>query len=169
MSTDHNLFEEKGEPKRNRAEALLLTSGLTPYRWAKPAHRTGAATVIVCWPCNRTSSTLNDHTSSLRCLPKLASFPLFKSTGLLRLCVVQSAPFSKDARTSQAAVVRPRTHFPVPCCTSSSSAFRDCPHTSSLTVLMKLAGCLYQVLFGAPELFCKRGSLRPVLRPCFLV
>ena len=30
-------FEEKGEPKRNRAEALLLTS-LTPYRWAKPAH-----------------------------------------------------------------------------------------------------------------------------------
>ena len=30
-------FEEKGEPKRNRAEALLLTS-LTPSRWAKPAH-----------------------------------------------------------------------------------------------------------------------------------
>ena len=25
------LFEEEGEPKRNRAEALLLTS-LTPYR-----------------------------------------------------------------------------------------------------------------------------------------
>ena len=37
VSTNHNLFEEKGEPKRNRAEALLLTS-LTPYRWAKPAH-----------------------------------------------------------------------------------------------------------------------------------
>ena len=31
VSTDHNLSEEKGEPKRNRAEALLLTS-LTPYR-----------------------------------------------------------------------------------------------------------------------------------------
>ena len=31
VSTNHNLFEEKGEPKRNRAEALLLTS-LTPYR-----------------------------------------------------------------------------------------------------------------------------------------
>ena len=31
VSTDHNLFEEKGEPKRIRAEALLLTS-LTPYR-----------------------------------------------------------------------------------------------------------------------------------------
>ena len=25
-STDHNLFEEKGEPKRNRAETVLLTS-----------------------------------------------------------------------------------------------------------------------------------------------
>ena len=36
MSTNHNLFEEKGEPKRNRTEALPLTS-LTPYRWAKPA------------------------------------------------------------------------------------------------------------------------------------
>ena len=31
-------FEEKGQPKRNRAKALLLTS-LTPYRQAKPAHR----------------------------------------------------------------------------------------------------------------------------------
>ena len=30
-------FEEKGEPKRNRTDVLLLTS-LTPYRWAKPAH-----------------------------------------------------------------------------------------------------------------------------------
>ena len=29
VSTNHNLFEEKGEPKQNRAEALLLTS-LTP-------------------------------------------------------------------------------------------------------------------------------------------
>ena len=31
MSTDHNLFEEKGEPKRYRTEILPLTS-LTPYR-----------------------------------------------------------------------------------------------------------------------------------------
>ena len=30
-TTNHNLFEKKGNPKRNRAEALLLTS-LTPYR-----------------------------------------------------------------------------------------------------------------------------------------
>ena len=37
VSTNHNLSEEKGEPKRNRAEVLLLTS-LTPYRWAKRAH-----------------------------------------------------------------------------------------------------------------------------------
>ena len=31
MSTNHNLSEEKGETKRNRAVALLLAS-LTPYR-----------------------------------------------------------------------------------------------------------------------------------------
>ena len=31
VSTNHNLFEEKGEPKRNRTEVLPLTS-LKPYR-----------------------------------------------------------------------------------------------------------------------------------------
>ena len=31
VSTNHNLFEEKGEPKRFRTEVLPLTS-LTPYR-----------------------------------------------------------------------------------------------------------------------------------------
>ena len=31
VSTNHNLSEEKGEPKRYRIEVLLLTS-LTPYR-----------------------------------------------------------------------------------------------------------------------------------------
>ena len=31
VSTDHNLSEEKGEPKRIRTEVPLLTS-LTPYR-----------------------------------------------------------------------------------------------------------------------------------------
>ena len=30
VSTNHNLFEEKGEPKRYRSEVLPLTS-LTPY------------------------------------------------------------------------------------------------------------------------------------------
>ena len=37
VSTNHNLFEEKGEPKRYRTQVFPLTS-LTPYRWAKPAH-----------------------------------------------------------------------------------------------------------------------------------
>ena len=37
VSTNHNLFEEKGEPKWYRTEALPLTS-LTPYRWATPAY-----------------------------------------------------------------------------------------------------------------------------------
>ena len=37
VSTNHNLFEEKGEPKRYRTEILPLTS-LTHYRWAKAAH-----------------------------------------------------------------------------------------------------------------------------------
>ena len=31
VSTNHYLFEEKGQPKRHRTEVLLLTS-LTPYR-----------------------------------------------------------------------------------------------------------------------------------------
>ena len=31
VSTNHNLFETKGEPKRNGTEVLLLSS-LTPYR-----------------------------------------------------------------------------------------------------------------------------------------
>ena len=31
-------FEERGEPKQNQTEVLLLTS-LTPYRYAKLAHR----------------------------------------------------------------------------------------------------------------------------------
>ena len=31
VSTNHSLFEEKGEPKRYRTEVLSLTS-LTPYR-----------------------------------------------------------------------------------------------------------------------------------------
>ena len=34
VSTNHNLFEEKGEPKRHRTEVLPLAS-LTPYPWAK--------------------------------------------------------------------------------------------------------------------------------------
>ena len=37
VSTNHDLSEEKGEPKRIRTEVLPLTS-LTPYRRAKAAH-----------------------------------------------------------------------------------------------------------------------------------
>ena len=34
VSTNHNIFEEKGEPKRNRAEALLLISlTIRPHRF----------------------------------------------------------------------------------------------------------------------------------------
>ena len=32
LSSNHNVFEEKGEPKRNRTDALPLTSLTTPYR-----------------------------------------------------------------------------------------------------------------------------------------
>ena len=41
MSTDHNLFEQKGEPKRNRAEALdlVLPTSLTN---ALPLDQTGS-------------------------------------------------------------------------------------------------------------------------------
>ena len=38
VSTNHNLFEEKGEPKRYRTEVFPFTN-LTPYREAKPALR----------------------------------------------------------------------------------------------------------------------------------
>ena len=37
VSTNHNLFEEKGMLKRYRTKVLPLTS-LMPYREAKPAH-----------------------------------------------------------------------------------------------------------------------------------
>ena len=47
VSTNHNLSEENGEPKRYRTEVLPLTS-LTPYRWAQPAHKSyGAFTVLL--------------------------------------------------------------------------------------------------------------------------
>ena len=32
IGTNHNLFEEKGDPKRYRTEVLPLTSLLLPYR-----------------------------------------------------------------------------------------------------------------------------------------
>ena len=38
MSTNHNCFEEKGEPKWIRTADVPLLTSITPYRWAKPAH-----------------------------------------------------------------------------------------------------------------------------------
>ena len=49
VSRDHNLFEEKGEPKRFRTEVILLTS-LTPYRWAKPAYEGSATSLLLISP-----------------------------------------------------------------------------------------------------------------------
>ena len=40
VSTNHHLFEEKGEPDWYRTEVLQLTS-LTLYHQAKPAHNCG--------------------------------------------------------------------------------------------------------------------------------
>ena len=37
VSTNHNVFEERGEPKRYQTKVLLLTSP-TPYCYDKPAH-----------------------------------------------------------------------------------------------------------------------------------
>ena len=45
VSTNHNLFEEKGEPKRYRTEFLPLTN-LMPYRYAKPAHNASQLLLI---------------------------------------------------------------------------------------------------------------------------
>ena len=45
VSTNHNLFEEKGEPKPYRTEVLPLTS-LTPYRSAKPDHKIGVEVML---------------------------------------------------------------------------------------------------------------------------
>ena len=40
VSTNHNLFEEKGEPKRHRTEVLLLTSLKPVLNWANVSSRT---------------------------------------------------------------------------------------------------------------------------------
>ena len=47
VSTNHNLFEEKGEPKRNRAEVLLLASLYN----ALPLGQTGSQNqkTELCW------------------------------------------------------------------------------------------------------------------------
>ena len=42
MSANRNLFEEKGEPKRNRAEALLLTSLTNALPLGQTGHKAAA-------------------------------------------------------------------------------------------------------------------------------
>ena len=71
VSTNHNLFEGKGEPKRYRTEVLLLTS-LTPYRRAKaalalsvPAGRLSA--LITCFPLIFMSSDKKETPLDTRC------------------------------------------------------------------------------------------------------
>ena len=60
-------FEEKGEPKQIRTEVRLLTS-LTPYRKAKPAHKT------------RVLGHSNIYTSSSKLSPVIERF---SESGLL--------------------------------------------------------------------------------------
>ena len=73
VSTNHNLSEEKGEPKRYRTEVLPHTN-LTPYRYAKPyapsyyilkplgRGRPSCAPLHRCWVGNRTAHIV--HTAS---------------------------------------------------------------------------------------------------------
>ena len=54
------ISEEKGEPKRNRAEALLLTS-LTPYRTARPKRlTTNPLTVTILLYVHRSKDVIRD-------------------------------------------------------------------------------------------------------------
>ena len=45
VSTNHNLFEEKGETKRYQTGG---PSAYQPYRWAKPAHHWADYLVAAC-------------------------------------------------------------------------------------------------------------------------
>ena len=54
MFTNHNRFEEKGEPKRVSNLGPSATS-LTPYRWAKPADE------VVIWLVPGETAALSAH------------------------------------------------------------------------------------------------------------
>ena len=55
------ISEEKGEPKRNRAEALLLTSLITPYRTARPKRlTTSPLTVTILLYVHRSKDVIRD-------------------------------------------------------------------------------------------------------------
>ena len=79
VSTNHNLSEERGEPKRNRTEVLPLTS-LTPYRRAKPAHITSTETIR---RRGDQDGHLDFHTAPELWMTNFCSV-LFTSTGTVR-------------------------------------------------------------------------------------
>ena len=68
--TNHNLFQEKGEPNQYRTEVLPLTS-LTPFRKAKPAHENPYNHLLKCyhfeedfWEHSSKHSTQKQHSST---------------------------------------------------------------------------------------------------------
>ena len=80
VSTNHNLFEEKGEPKRYRTEVLPLTS-LTPYRQAKPVHVQYSSDLL---PFNRSFVAMRRGITPRNCVTVLY-FPV-KISVLLLFC-----------------------------------------------------------------------------------
>ena len=78
VSTNHNLFDEKGEPKRYRTEVLPLTSP-TPYRQAKPAHGKQNNS-------RRASQAIFHLTKNASKFPLLGSVPSFFSRHKRRSC-----------------------------------------------------------------------------------
>ena len=76
VSTNHNLFEEEGEPKRYRTEVLPLTS-LTPYRRAKPAHNQSLlcfSLLVELLPSSGAGSACGGLQSRLRTTPSQQMF-----------------------------------------------------------------------------------------------
>ena len=67
MSTNHNLSEEKGEPKQYRTERLPLTS-LTPYRQTKPAH---ASRIVVRDILKQTAKSVQNGKAKKQTIPAL--------------------------------------------------------------------------------------------------
>ena len=68
VSTNHNLFEEKGEPKRYRTEVLPLTN-----RLALPLGQTGSLTKQT-GLCLKSLTTLNRLVLMSDCQPQTLSF-----------------------------------------------------------------------------------------------
>ena len=98
VSINHNLFEEKGEPKRYRTEVLPLTS-LTLYRWAKPAHNTTRLTAFLFYLCCcrwPVPASAGRHHVGQRAVPGSAGWPCcpacWVAVILLLAVLVRNAP-----------------------------------------------------------------------------